>query len=336
MKKDINTIVFGVNWFGDTLMSLPFYQILKKQSPNNTVTAIIHKRVEGLFKNNSNIDHLHSVDQKLKFSYLLKLLPIIKAANADTAYLLRPSNSQVLICRLAGIKNIICHNTKMTKLLGAQTVEFPQNTHRMDVYLSLLDAAIKDEDKVMELSLSKEELQFGKDLYERLKHNNKAMVVIHPMANWDLKRWPLKSFAKLADQLINRHNISIIITGTQDDQKLSAEIKAHMDNTVYDLCGKLNIRELSAFLKFVDLFVSADTGIMHLAAAVGTPVIGLFGPTDEHQTCPRGKSRIDLMRYNDLDCSLPCYKLDCEYNKCMHMISVNEVFNMVTEVLNEK
>lgn len=336
MNENKNILVFGVNWFGDSLMSMPFYKILKSQNPEGKLTAIIHKRVKGLFDNNPNIDTLHIVDKKLKLSYLLKLLPLIKEAKADTAYLLRPSNSQVLICRLAGIKNIICHNIKNTALLGAKTIEFPKDTHRMDVYLSLLDIAIEDKDKTMQIYLNDEELAFGKNLAQEIASNDKPLVVIHPMANWELKKWPTKRFAKLADRLIDRVNANIVITGTKDDQVLSTAIKNSMSNIATDLCGKLNIRELAAFLKHVDLFVSADTGIMHLCAAVGCPLIGLFGPTDENLTGPRSIASTNLLRDTNFECELPCYNLDCKDNRCMHAISVDDVFNCCTEVLNAK
>lgn len=334
MKKNINTLVFGVNWFGDTLMSLPFYEILKSESPDNSVTAIIHERVKGLFDNNPNIDQLHTVNKRLSFLYLLKLLPLIKAAKAQTVYLLRPSNSQVIICRMAGIKNIICHDIKKTSLWGAKTIPFPKTTHRMDVYLSLLERDISSKEKKMKIYLNDDENKFGHDLYHQLASNGKPLVVIHPMANWDLKRWPLKYYAKLADRLINQLNVNLVITGTKDDCVLSNQITKLMSNQAYDLCGKLSIRELAAFIAKVDLFISADTGIMHLCAAVGTPLIGLFGPTDEILTGPRSSNRVELMRDPRFDCQLPCYKLDCEDNHCMKLISVDDVFKKAVEVLN--
>lgn len=335
MNKNINTLVFGVNWFGDTLMSLPFYKILKSDSPDNKLTAIVHERVTGLFKNNPNIDQLHSVNKKLSLWTLIKLYPSIKAAKADTAYLLRPSNSQVFICRLAGIKNIVCHNIKQTRMFGAHTVDFPKDMHRMDVYLSLLERDVSAKEKIMEVYLSEEEKSFGRDLAKQLSKNGNPLIVLHPMANWELKKWPLKFYAKLGDRLINQLNAQVVITGTKQDRELSCIIKKQMTNAIYDLCGKLTIRELASFLSNVDLFISADTGVMHLSAALSTPIIGLFGPTDENLTGPRSNNRVELVRSNNFECQLPCYNLECKENKCMQLISVDDVFQRVVEVLND-
>ena len=150
-----------------------------------------------------------------------------------------------------------------------------------------------------------------------------------------LKRWPTHSFARLCDALVERHGASIVFTGKGDGERaLIHEAMALMHHPAIDACDELSVGELLALLRACHLVVSNDTSVMHLAAALKTPLAALFGPTNPLQYGPGNDE--DLVFYRDLFCS-PCltnYNLKVSYCSdpvCIRTISVEEVLAGIEE-----
>jgi len=148
-----------------------------------------------------------------------------------------------------------------------------------------------------------------------------------------LKRWPVASFARVADALAERHGAAIVFTGRgEEEAALVAEAMAAMHAPALDTCDRLSLGELLALLEASHLVVSNDTSVMHLAAAVGTPVVALFGPTSPQQYGPGNPD--DLVFYRDLYCS-PCltnYNLKVSYCSdpvCIRSITPEQVLEAI-------
>jgi ADP-heptose:LPS heptosyltransferase len=144
-----------------------------------------------------------------------------------------------------------------------------------------------------------------------------------------LKRWDLTRFAATADALVERHGATVVFTGQgAEERALVAEAIGRMRGPAIDTCDRLGIAELAALLAEATFVLSNDTSVMHLAGAVGTPVVALFGPTAPHLYGPRGER--DLVFYKHVYCS-PClsnYNLKlsrCTDPVCMRAITVDEV-----------
>ena len=134
------------------------------------------------------------------------------------------------------------------------------------------------------------------------------LVVLHPGARWPSKLWPAAAWARLGDWLSQEHGLEVAITGSAADQKLAEAILRQMRRPAHLLAGRTSLPELAAVLRRARLAVTTDTGAMHLAAALGTPVTALFGPTAPWRTGPFGEGH-EIVRLG-LDCS-PCYKRRC-------------------------
>jgi ADP-heptose:LPS heptosyltransferase len=152
-----------------------------------------------------------------------------------------------------------------------------------------------------------------------------------------LKRWPTQSFARLCDALVERHGASIVFTGKGEGERaLIRQTMALMHHPAVDTCDQLSVGELLALLRACHLVVSNDTSVMHLSAAVKTPVAALFGPTSPLQYGPGNDE--DLIFYKDLFCS-PCltnYNLKVSYCSepvCIRTIGVEEVLAGIEERL---
>jgi ADP-heptose:LPS heptosyltransferase len=144
----------------------------------------------------------------------------------------------------------------------------------------------------------------------------RPFVGVHPSAGRLVKQWAPAAFSRAALELARRHQAVIVLTGSDEDRPVVEEVKAGLpqDVTVIDLTGQLDLVQLAAVLERMQLLLSVDTGPMHLAAAVGTPVVGVFGPSDPRRWGPLGPSAVSVRV--DLPCS-PCNRIRRPPARCV-------------------
>ena len=150
----------------------------------------------------------------------------------------------------------------------------------------------------------------------------KRLAAIHPIAKWDTKLWDNEKFSVLADRLIEEFDANVVFTGSAADRDTILRIISAMQGDAANLAGETTLLMLAALYEEAAFVVSPDTGPMHLAAAVDTPVVALFGPTAPWRTGPFGSGH-QIIRAG-LECS-PCFKRKCETKACMDRISVEDV-----------
>jgi len=158
----------------------------------------------------------------------------------------------------------------------------------------------------------------------------RRFVAINPVAFWKTKLWEDSKFAELGDRIRQELGIGVILTGGEAGPL--ERIKVRMKTAAFNLGGQTTLRELAALYRDASLVITTDSGPMHLAAAMGTPVVALFGPTDPARTGPYGGGHRIVRRA--LSCS-PCFRKQCEAPRCMTEISVEEVFAAVKEILGK-
>jgi len=135
-----------------------------------------------------------------------------------------------------------------------------------------------------------------------------TLVAMNPSARWDTKRWPSESFAAVGDRLQQDEATRVVLIGGRDERPVGKQVMRAMQTAPIDLMGQTTLKELIALLRRARLLVTNDSGPMHLAAAVGTPVIALFGPTDPARTGPYGAGHTVLR--SAVPCS-PCFSRRC-------------------------
>ncbi len=154
---------------------------------------------------------------------------------------------------------------------------------------------------------------------------DEPFAALAPGANWEYRRWPAERHAELARRLVAEKGLRSILVGGAEDGELCARIADAPGGSAHSLAGELDIRELAATVERASVFVGSDSGPMHIAAAVGTPVVALFGPNTPDRFAPRGSaSRVIRHEY---PCS-PCEQKQCVRpdDSCMSAITVDEVF----------
>jgi ADP-heptose:LPS heptosyltransferase len=150
------------------------------------------------------------------------------------------------------------------------------------------------------------------------------MVILQPGARYWFKAWPPERFAELADQLVSQYGCQVLIGGSNQDIDLAEQIRQMAKCNPIVMAGRTTIKQFAAIAKKSVLFVGSDSGAMHIASAVGTPVVGMFGPSNPREWGPRG-GPVEVL-YKELDCR-SCFHPTCirgEEN-CMKLIAVHEV-----------
>jgi heptosyltransferase-1 len=156
------------------------------------------------------------------------------------------------------------------------------------------------------------------------------LVVLHPGARWASKLWPPASWARLAEWF-HAQGFQIAVTGSPADRELAAGLTAQCRASLINLAGRTSLAQLAAILRKTRLAVTTDTGVMHLAAALGTPVTALFGPTAPWRTGPFG-NRHQVVRLN-LPCS-PCFKRHCPAPRCLTDLTPEMVAAVCEKILS--
>ena len=218
------------------------------------------------------------------------------------------------------------------------TVRVPErgNKHATAHYLDLLHAVdIPAEDPKLEVFFTDSE---QRDAAQRLKTagavDTRVKVGLFPGAGWKLREWMPARFAAIGDRLVQHFNADVLIFGGQKESELVHSVANLMHTRAIPFAGNLRIRELAACIEQCHLFVTNDTGPMHIAAAVGTPTVSLFGPGNHTRFQPLGASHQTIR--HDVPCS-PCKQFTdkCKDNICMKGIEVDEVWNAIFRALEK-
>ncbi|MDD5477244.1 MAG: lipopolysaccharide heptosyltransferase II [Candidatus Omnitrophica bacterium] len=325
-------LIFNVNWLGDVLFSSATIRNIRRNYPDSYIACVIPSRCYPILKDNPYLDEVIIFDEKDRHKGMLAKLnfvSLLKSKKFDTVFLLHRSFSRALICRLAGISQRIGHYTKKRAFLLTQKIIPPKkdSLHRIDYYLDIIEkAGLRIEDRYLDFFFSPLDENHVEDFLSKNSiGKNDFIVALNPGGNWIPKRWPVEYWAQLADKLIKEMKAKVIITGSASDLVLAKQIIKVMQEAPLVACGIFNLKQLGAFAKRADLFVTADTGPLHIANAVGAKkIIAIFGPTTKEVTGPYPATNVVILQKNT-GCLLPCYKVNCRDNRCMKAVTPEDV-----------
>ena len=324
-------LIVNVNWLGDTLFVTPFIRAIREGNPGAYIAVLTHPRCQEVLTGNPHINDIVLYNEKHlldKFSLVSRL----KSGKFDTAFILRRSLSRTMLLFLSKIQTRIGYDNKRAGFLLTVRVPAPEKTtHKVEYFLGLAKAVgIDVKNKNYEFFISeKDKERANAILRDEGIEAGGDFTAINPGGNWDLKRWPAENFAKLGDEIFTRLRSKIILTGAKKDIGLCKKISGSMKNKPALLCGKTDLKTLGSVFEKAKRVVSNDSGPMHIAVAVKTPVVALFGPTSPEVTGPYGDGRYKILR-KSVDCEIPCYKLSCKDNRCMVSISVGDVLGAMS------
>ncbi|HEV2295215.1 MAG TPA: lipopolysaccharide heptosyltransferase II [Tepidisphaeraceae bacterium] len=189
--------------------------------------------------------------------------------------------------------------------------------HATDRYLKVL-AALGAPTSPIEYPLAVDE--HDREHVARLLSAGAKYAVLLPGTNWATKRWPVEKFARLVAPLKRRLGLEVVVAGGPEVQELAVQIPE-----ARNLVGQTNLRQLVALLDRADLVVANDSGPMHIAAALGRPLVALYGPTNPVRTGPY--RRDDSVLRLDIPCS-PCYSRRCTHQSCLQWLDIEPVLDL--------
>jgi len=207
-----------------------------------------------------------------------------------------------------------------------------KNLHAVERYLRLVESLGCPKGEEVEFGLKRVNFSISraKDLLkERGANGRRPLAVISPATRWETKRWENEKFAELADEMRLEGGFEVVFVGGRGDLDLIRDIRERMRTRAVDLTGETDLPTLASIMGMAKVVVSPDSGPMHLAAAMGTPVVALFGPTAPWRTGPYGKVH-EVIR-SHVECS-PCFRRKCSSRSCMRSISVGEVMEALERV----
>lgn len=336
MGKSKRILIFNVNWLGDVLFSTAVIRNLRYNFPNAFIACVIPSRCYPILKDNPHLNEIIIFDEKDRHKGVfdkLKFVQLLKAKKFDVVFLLHRSFTRALICRLADIPERYGYYTKKRGFLLTKKIIAPDkdSIHRIDYYLNIIErAGIKIEDRFSDFFISEKDALFI-DEYLRNKgvREGDFLIGVNPGGNWHAKRWPKEYWAILSDILMEDLGAKVIITGGYFDLPLAKDIQGLMKAKPIIACNDLNIKQLGALCRKLDLFITADTGPLHIANSVKTKkIIALFGPTSIKVTGSYPDYNVIVLQ-KDVGCILPCYKVKCPDNRCMKAITPQEVAEKV-------
>lgn len=223
-----------------------------------------------------------------------------------------------------------------------QTVPYVSGRHEVLQNLKLVEAATgfssAPEDRCLEFRPSAEEIVFAGDLLamEGIRPDD-TLACVHPGTGAPVKLWRNEAWAGVIESLVREHSLKVVVTGGPGETELVKDVEERLSVSVVNLVGRTNLGQLAAILERCRLALGVDSGPMHLAVAMGTPTVHLFGPVDARLFGPWGDPQRHLVLTSGREC-IPCNRLDypaseLDAHPCVREIAVEPVLAAVRQVL---
>ena len=346
MRKDgiKRIVVRGPNWIGDAVMAEPALRALRGLFPDAEITLLVKPAVAELLGSHPGLDRILVYDSRRQHAGLTGkwgLARALRRLRFDLAVLFQNAFEAALLAFLAGIPRRYGYATDGRRLLLTDPVVVPERTkvvHQTEYYLELLRSlGAEGPPASPRLFLSDGEVEaMHRRLAEAGIGETNLVVGLNPGSTYgNAKRWLPERFAETADRLAREHGsegLRVVIVGARGEEALGEAIAEKMQAKPVLLSGQTSIRELMAVIHRCGLFITNDTGPMHIAAAFGVPLVAVFGPTDPRTTSPFGNGHA-LLRHQ-VECA-PCLLRECPIDhRCMTGVSVDQVFAAAMEKLN--
>jgi heptosyltransferase-3 len=331
-------LVVKLRHLGDVLLATPVFPAIQKALPNAEISACVFQGTEQMLRHNPHLKSCLTVPKARGFEQMrqqVRLLTQLRRAQFDLVIDLTGSDRAAILTRLTGARHRWGPARKKgfrgKKLCYTRTVPFPRNLHVVEQQNSFLNA--------FEMGVANPELFFfvsqeNRVAVQKLVRSERNLVHVHPVSRIMKKCWPVPFMAAFLNSL-GRRGLTPVITASPDPVEIGfiRELISLLEVPHFDLSGKLSLGELGALSEASRLFVGVDSAPMHIAAAVGTPVIGIFGPSSETLWAPWCEKKLVLSR--DLPCRLPCNnKSSCPHIECLRAMTPEMVMPQVDRFLS--
>jgi heptosyltransferase-2 len=345
--EDVRKIlVVNLGGIGDILLSTPALRALKERYPVASVSLLTIPRSAEAARDLSYIDKIYTIDlgsgiagiakdigtilslRKMKFDLAINMRTIVSGAGAC---------KMEILFSMIGARVSAGRNTDGRGGFFDIKINEPSfgAKYEMEYDIELVEVlGATPQDRSIDLTVDKiAEERVDEILKNEHFDKGSLLVGIHPGGALS-HRWPVENFSKVIDILAGKNRCVFAITGSFDERILAEKIKGDKSNII-NLSGKLNFKELAAFIKRCDLYITNDTAPMHIAAILNTPVVAIFGPGYLERFDPKKISSRAEVLCNKIECA-PCARSRCDLIKRLESISPDDVARAAFKLLDER
>jgi heptosyltransferase-2 len=322
------------NWVGDLVMAFPALEALRENFPRSTLVALARPWVTPLLENHPCVDRVMVLRKGRGYPWdgiaLLKTVAEVRRTRFDLALLFQNAFEAALISRLAGIPIRIGYGTDGRGFLLSHSIPRDREAKRrnqVEYYLHLIRAMNwKAETRNPRLHVGDRQRAAAEALLKAFGIADTDLLVgLSPGAVYGpAKRWPAERFAAVGDRAVETWGAKVLVVGSGGDKEICDAVTLGMRAPAVNLCGRTNLDEVAGVIQRCRAFVTNDSGLMHVAAALDVPLVAIFGSTNPEATGPRSpKARV--IRHS-MSCA-PCLKPECTKNyACLQSIEAEEVW----------
>ncbi len=344
-KEDFKRIlIVRTDRIGDVLLSTPVIKALRNEYPHAYIAMMVNPAVKDIVDGNPYLDEVIIYDKDGKHKSWFRSIKFclrLRKKRFDLAIVLHPTNRVHLITFFCGIPKRIGYDRKLGFLLTQRFKHTKQSgqKHELEYNLDLLrQLGIEPKDKQPFMPIKKESEEWLEELFKAqdLKPSDK-LLAIHPAASCPSKIWPNVRFAEVADRLIEKFGFKVIVVAGPRDLSLAQNLIQHMHHTALNLAGKTSISQLASLLKRCQLFISNDSGPVHIASSLGTPVISIFGRSQKGLSPKRWGpwgDRAEVL-HKEVGC-IECLAHNCiKEFACLKAITIDDALKAVDTVMSK-
>ena len=341
----INKILFiMMGGIGNMIFLTPALKAIREELPNSELIFLLGPYgAEKVIENSPLLNKRFIIEPKTYkgIKGIIKLIKELRKEKFDLSMTSTGSNpiKSGLLCLLCGIKYRLGENIKGKGVFYSLKIPFNPSLHEVESNILLVERiGIKVQNHELFVYTEEKDTQFAENFFLKNNLERKLVIGLHPgsgIHQAGFKRWPKEKFALLADWMLDLYDCSVIVFGGPEETVLAEDINRLMQSETLILAGKATLAQTAAMISKCKLFISNDSGLLHVASAVKTLTISLFGPTDYKKTGAYSESSIMIRK--DLACS-PCYSgkpIRCPHLDCIHLITVDDVKEIVGKQLEK-
>jgi lipopolysaccharide heptosyltransferase II len=323
---------------GDVCRGLCLVDHIKNHWPDSTITWLVESRWADLVEIHPNLDRTIIFQRAWRIAAIWDLYKQLKQHHFDITLDLQRILKSGLLSRMSGARRRIGFHRRNAKelnwLFNNEHIDyFSDELPKLQHYLKFTEYLNLPEPTALNFGFSMLDIQTSGPA--DMRNVRKPYIAVVMGSSWDSKDWFPEAYSRLTSELVKEHHLGIVLLGDHSQIEAAGQVLKHTKlPDVINMVGKTTLLELASILKGAAIGVGPDSGPGHLAAAVGTPFVALFGPTDPIRTAPYGSE--DLVVRSEIHCS-PCYKKQCPENhkQCIHDIEVATVIDTIIHTLED-
>lgn len=335
-------LIRGTNWIGDVVMTLPAVASIRRTWPRAQIAVLAKPWVAEVYRLSPDVDEVIVFEEPGRHGGIggkVRLAVELRQRGFDAAILLQNAIEAAILALLAAIPVRAGYNSDARGALLTHSVRRTRairRVHQIDYYRQMVMAlGCRPAGRDVCLLTGEEHEDIAKGICGEFGiEGGRPLIGIAPGAAYGpAKKWFPERFAAVADRLCEARGARGILLGGRGDRQSAAAVRQNARSPLIDVSGRTDLKEAIALIARCRLFISNDSGLMHVAGALGVPTVAVFGSTDPVATSPVGERSVVI--HHDVPCG-PCLKPVCPTDfRCMEMIGVDEVFAAALALLDD-